>query len=120
MAKSPYPKSQTLKTLECGHTVHILSFIQAVNGEDPFFCPRCQEMRLIEGVIHQWRYVCGSCSVSRRYGEAKLNAELGAVRHRHKFPGHVVSVMYGPNVKHTFGQNTIPLNFGGYSDEPSF
>lgn len=95
-----------LKELECGHAVDVGAFTSN-NSHDIFWCRRCDKDVMLAGVKHEYRWKCADCSFGRKYGEAKLEAELGAVKHRNqrggKGRGHVVTVFYGPKVIHTFG-----------------
>jgi hypothetical protein len=50
----------------------------------------------------EYRIRCRNCVYSRPYGTAKLNAEIGATKHRKANPGHVVELRNGNRFVRTF------------------
>lgn len=65
----------------------------------------CMDCRRNARVIHapnEFRISCNNCIFSRRFGNAKVNAEIAASKHRRKYPSHVVGMYTGARLVRTF------------------
>jgi len=77
---------------------------------DWVLCVYCDGYRIVtvsrEGANGQHSWKCRNCPSGRSYGQAKVNRDLGAVRHRRKRPGHVVDLFHGSRLEHTYGNDS--------------
>lgn len=92
-------------TYLCGHS-RVYQNVQPPVIGDELWCPKCRRYTFVSLAPDEWRIRCRGCHYARSYGAAKLNAEIGAVRHRKAFTGHLVDLLNGEKVERTFGVET--------------
>lgn len=84
-------------------------------------CRTCGNGQAVTATEVEYHLKCRGCRYGRPFGTAQVNAELSAMRHRRKAPGHVVDILLGDVVVQTFGardralQTRLPVG-----DEPPF
>lgn len=94
-------------TFLCGHVRIFQGSAPPVVG-DELWCVKCRNTTFVSVAPDEWRIRCRGCRYARAYGAAKLNAEIGAVRHRRAFSGHIVELLNGQEISRVFGQRTGP------------
>lgn len=102
------PKRNTrIVLLSCKHT----NVFDAPTPEvgDEVWCRTCSKYSIVEHSADEYWYKCETCGCTRRYGQARVNSELGAVRHRRNRQHHTVSTYLGKQRLHTFMPDRITL-----------
>lgn len=87
--------------LACKHIAYY-SFPCPEVGE-VIHCRKCGKYCAVTSSAVEYRAKCRACKYSKAYGTAKINAELGAVKHRKAKQGHIVDILLGTKVVTTFG-----------------
>jgi hypothetical protein len=93
--------SRTLITYECGHSQ--LYGSPAPKLGEMVLCLRCRKYRKVITAPNEWRIKCRGCIYSRPFGQAQLNAEIAAAKHRMKNPAHIVDIWNGNVIRKSFG-----------------
>jgi hypothetical protein len=76
---------------------------------DRLWCFTCHAMRTVTAIMEEYRIRCANCSVTRRFGQAKLNAEIFGSRHHQRHPAHEVHLFYGKEERHRWSAQTEQL-----------
>lgn len=102
--------TNTIITLECGHTLHFRRNIPLV-GEITL-CLKCRTYKEVLHAPAEWRIKCRTCRHAAPYGAGKVLAEVGAAKHR-KVKGnetHVVAIYNGVKEMRVFGDRMPTLD----------
>lgn len=92
MTRVPY----IVYELECRHKVS--GPASYVNGK--LHCPWCHDSSQIKDVVvMEWRANCQNCIYSRWAGMSEANAEVLAMGHLRRNPGHTLSVEKAANLQ---------------------
>lgn len=80
---------------------------------EKLWCPQCRIEVVVTRAPAEFRIRCENCTHSKPFGAAKLNAEIGAAKHRMRYPTHVVRIYDGLKIVKTFrdrDQTVIPMS----------
>jgi hypothetical protein len=109
--------SRALVTFSCGHSQYFR--YPAPKQGETILCLRCRICRMVISAPDEWRLKCRNCIYTRAFGQAQLNCEISAGKHRIKYPGHVVDIYNGNVVRKTFGvqRNQTVMRMSSDSDQ---
>lgn len=94
-------------TMDCLHT-RIYEDPPPQKGEE-LWCLRCDVVRHVIAAPPEIRVRCQQCSFARAFGRARVNAEIGASKHRIKHPTHTVLMFDGKTVLRRFEDRYTPV-----------
>jgi hypothetical protein len=100
---SEHEKVSRLITYDCGHTQHYKNPYPKVG--EMLYCLKCRMEVRVKLAPAEWRIRCRHCVYSRPFGDARLNAEISAAKHRRNHPSHVVALFQGGELIRTFPAN---------------
>lgn len=89
--------------LQCGCTKVFPS--PPPTKDDIVLCRYHNRYETVRLVLDEWRTSCVDCTYGKPFGQARVNAEIGAAKHRQKKPGHRVEIRHGGEVVMTMGEN---------------
>ena len=111
--------TNTIITLECGHTLIFHRNIPLVG--EICLCLKCRTYKEVMHAPAEWRIKCQTCRHSAPFGAAKALAEVGAAKHRRVkgHEAHVVAIYNGKKLVRTFGDRMPTLDdvFAGQDPE---
>lgn len=93
--------TRALISFDCGHS-RLFANPAPRNG-DVLWCVRCRKERKVMTAPGEWKLKCRNCVYSRSFGQAQLNTEIAAAKHRMNHPHHVVDIYNGQVIRKTFG-----------------
>lgn len=93
--------TRVLITTSCGH--NRLFAIPAPKTGEVIWCLRCRQERKVISAPGEWKIRCRNCIYSRAFGQAQLNSEISAAKHRMKYPTHTVDIYNGQELRKSFG-----------------
>lgn len=83
-------------TLSCDHILYFDEPSPVVG--DSLWCRKCDSVSVVITAPAEFRMRCQKCGYARRFGRAKLDAEIAAQRHRMKHPSHAVLIFDGHRI----------------------
>lgn len=97
--------------LQCLH--HIVFPMSPPKRGELILCRRCGDYKTVIVTESAYKVRCKGCRYTRLFGVAKLKAEGAAIKHRQRYPWHVVQLWDGKDIVHTYQgdlQATLPLD----------
>jgi hypothetical protein len=121
--RQPHIKGVTYTiTLTCKHT-YDFDDVTAPRKGDEHWCRRCRAVRIVEAAPPNIKVRCRGCQYSRKFGRARVTADVAAAKHRRKNPDHTVEIRDGAVIVQVFKGSTddgAQMRILMPADEPPF